>query len=120
MHRRASSGKCVASFAWLSVRNATRSRSRFCSPASEAATASTTGGRADTSLRRSLDERRLVGERWCVAAEVVAVRAEDVQAPCVEEERDVVVRLRGRVGIGAYLDGRTAGLDGEVEVRADR
>ena len=48
MQRRASSGKCVASFAWLSVRNAIRSRSRPCSPSSEAATASTTAARSTT------------------------------------------------------------------------
>ncbi len=65
-------------------------------PSREASTASTTAAaraHPPTTRLRSARPRTRPGR---VAAEVVAVRAEDVHAPGVEVERHVVVRLRRR------------------------
>src|ERR1700756_2345049 len=99
MQRRASSGKYVASFAWLSVRNAIRSRRSPWSPASDAATASTTSLLDVMPSRRGLGERGRSRRLRRVTPEVVPVGAEDVDARGVELHRHVVARLERRVRV---------------------
>ena len=109
MQRRASSGKCVASFAWLSVRKPTRSRSRPCSSVSEACDGlddcRAASPCATTRLRSARPRTRPAARRGAGCGRPRRTRA---RATASKWSVTLSSGCTGGVGVGAHLDVRAA------------